>query len=107
MKQMFWNTSIKSLDFTNMNASHVVYIDNMVGSCSSLETINMHGVDMRSVQTMEGFLKDRSIKSVDMSDMIISGATNIKYLFWNCQNLETIDMSNVDARSVKYIASMF
>ena len=107
MKQMFWNTSIKSLDFTNMDASHVVYIDNMIGSCNSLETINMHGVDMRSVQTMEWFLKDRSIKSVDMSDMIISGATNIKYLFWNCQNLETIDMSNVDARSVKYIVSMF
>ena len=74
-------TSLKSLDLTSFNTELVEDMCSMFFECTSLETLN---------------LNFKAPLVVDLSHMLEF-----------CINLRSIDLSNIEAKSAKYLGSMF
>ena len=105
MSWMFSNCSqLTSLDVNNFNTTNVTSMDGMFSGCSKLTSLDVSGFDTSKVKTM-GFmfnncnsLKNIDLRSFDTSSLdgetnnIISTAlgVDVNYMFWRCENLESI-----------------
>ena len=70
-----------SIDFSNFNASSVIYMSYMFRGCNSLESLDLSNFDTSSVITMS-------------------------YMLYGCNLLESLDLSNFDTSSVIYMFSL-
>ncbi len=88
--------SLKSIDFTNYNASLIENAGGMFASCSSLNSLNLSNWDTSSLKLM-------SIK-VTLS---ISEYSETNGMFQGCIQLTTLDLSGWDTSNVTDMSGMF
>ena len=80
----------------------------MFGFCSSLESLDLSGLDTSNVTDMHDmFLYCSSLESLDLSDFVTSSVTDMVEMFFYCSSLEFLDLSSFDTSSVVYMPYMF
>ncbi|MBQ3376400.1 MAG: cell wall-binding repeat-containing protein [Erysipelotrichaceae bacterium] len=84
-------------------------LDYMFYGCEQLETVSLERVDISLTTEMDGMFNGcNSLKNVTFpADMDTSKVVNFEYMFCNCYNLETIDLSAFDFSAVKSLSCMF
>ena len=53
------------------------------------------------------FYECKQLLSVDLSELETESVTDMSYMFYKCENIQTIDLSGLDTSSVKTMKSMF
>jgi len=65
-------------------------------------------IDTNEVTTMSSmFYNCNNLTSLDLSSFDTSQVTDMSYMFYNCNNLTSLDLSNFDTSQVTYMNSMF
>jgi surface protein len=118
-------TSLKSLDASDWDTSHVEDMSFMFNTCSSLEELDVSGWDTSSVTDMNAlFMQCRSLKQLDVSHWDTSkvksdkpsahdteGASEfnagMNLMFENCSSLRSLDLSSWDTTGVTQATHMF
>ena len=76
------------------------------GKSSSIISAKIEGAI--AISTATGMFRDcSSLRSLDLSGLDASGATNMSYMFEGCSSLKSLDLSGLDTSSVKSMSSMF
>ena len=91
---MFENCiSFSSLDLSNFDMTRVTIIDSMFKGCSNLVFLNLSNVNAIDLDISDGMLSGYSkLSSLDLSSFGISGISQIFRMFYNCINLEYINL---------------
>ena len=115
MNSMFGNcSSLTSLDVSSFNTSKVNDFFSffaMFSNCSSLETIDLSNFDFSnsgsySIGAM--FQNCNSLKSVKFpSDVHFNNDVTTRQVFYQCNSLETLDLSSFDTTNVTSMGEMF
>ena len=128
-------TSLKSVDLSTFNSTNIKVMTNMFCQCYLLETINFPTDFLKNVnETIFMFYECYSIKSIDFSNsrstLIInmhgmfgichslesikfpyyfdtSNVIEMSFMFQDCFNLKTLDLSIFKTHNVKNMDSMF
>ena len=84
-------------------------LDYMFYGCEQLETVSLDRVDMSLTTEMDGMFDGcNSLRSVTFpTGLDTSKVVNFEYMFCNCYNLETIDLSAFDFSAVTSMSCMF
>ena len=53
------------------------------------------------------FYECNSLPRIDLSNFNTQNITNMSYMFYNCNSLKTIDLSNFNAQNVTNMSSVF
>ena len=76
--------------------------------CSSLETMDLSGLDTSRVTDMSCmFQRCLNLKSLDLSGLDTSRVTDMSCMFDGCSSLESLDLSGLDTSSVERMYRMF
>lgn len=117
--ESFWNmflncSSLKSIDVSSFNTSKVSnYFSfyTMFSGCSSLETIDLSNFDFSNSgdYSISGMFQNcSSLKSVKFpSDVHFNKNVTTKQVFYQCNSLETLDLSSWNTTNVTSMNEMF
>lgn len=99
MKDMFSGcTSLKTVDFSNLDASSVNDMSNMFYGCSSLTTVNLNVLNMNMVVNASSMFEGcSSLAELDMSNFTMSPEAS--YMFKDCSSLARLNMYKFDSSS--------
>ena len=109
MSNMFLScSSIKFINFTNIDTSKVTNMDSIFKRCKQLISLDLKSFNTSNVQTMHGmFHYCDSLKYVDISNFDTSCVTNMRSMFSECISLESINLSNFNTSKVEEMSYMF
>lgn len=109
MSEMFSNCeSLTSLDLRSFDTSKVIIMSGMFAHCDSLHFIDLSNFDTSKVYDMgEMFKECYSLKSLNLSNFNTSNINNMINMFLDCQNLESLEIDKFDTSKVTYMGSMF
>ena len=80
----------------------------MFADCSSLESVDLSGLDTSEVKDMDGMFEDcSSLKSVDFSDLDTSKIGNMSRVFYGCSSLVSLNVSGLNTSNVTGMFWMF
>jgi len=105
-----WDNSktIKHIDMSNWDVSHVKYMDSMFYGCASIESLEVSDWDVSSVIHMSSMFQNCvNLESIDVSKWKMSSATNLYAMFFRCKKLKTLDVANWDVSHVEVMSEMF
>ena len=127
MVGMFRNSAIEKIDFTGMNTEKVTTMAQLATSCQNLkevildncgsdnltaiydmfyganaiEKISMKNFNFGTSTTYGGgqspFINKTNVKTIDLSGAKMAKASSFHYAFYHCENLETLNLSNIYA----------
>ena len=76
--------------------------------CSSLETLDLSGLDTSRVTYMRDMFRGcSSLTSLDLSGLDISGVMDIRDMFRGCSSLTSLDLSGLDTSCAEDMSDMF
>lgn len=109
MSKMFQNcTKLEQVICTEWDTSNVTSFEYLFDKCISLKTINLADWDVSKVTTFRCMFAGgdsgdlaMSITGLDFSRWVTSACTDMSGMFYRCQNLGTIDISNWDVSKVE------
>ena len=103
MSSMFKNCiSLKTLDLSNLDVSHVTSFMNAFINCSSLVSLNFNGLNTSSVSIFMGmFYNCKSLISLDLSKFDTSNALLMNLMFFNCNSLSSLNLSSFNTSKVQ------
>ena len=102
---MFSNISIKNLSFEK---GVQVFEDAPYVFMSTLETIDITGLDLSKVQSMKlWFCNSKKLKKINMSNIEVPMLVNAELMTLGCESLEEIDLSNSKFESLVNASQMF
>ena len=106
--QMFYNCKeFETLDVSSFNTSSLTNMSNMFYGCTKLTSINLFSSTSGNLTRMQGvFWYCEKLNSITLN-INTSNVTNMSYLFNNCMNLISLDVSNFNTSNVTSMASMF
>ena len=110
MGHMFYDcTSLESIDLTNFKTSQLKDMKFMFCNCKKLVSLNLSNFDISSVTTMEHMFEGcESLVSLDLFTTRNTIITSIEGMFYNCYKLTLIDLSNlVSTNELKFMGSAF
>ena len=134
MTGMFRNCSkLTSLNLSNFNTSKVTNMAHMFNLCSGITSLNVSSFDTSNVTNMSSmFQQCYGLTALDVSNFDVHNVTSMGHMFYlsknlraldlssfacekialdclvsGCTSLTYLDISNIDARRVKYIANIF
>ncbi|MBR3198658.1 MAG: BspA family leucine-rich repeat surface protein, partial [Bacilli bacterium] len=118
MTQMFTScTSLTSLDLSDFDTTNVTSMNSMFRNCTSLTSLDLSEFDTSSVTDMYGMFAGSDMSGTQTKMMLASitgldgfdtsEVTDMRYLFFNCGELTTIDLSSFDTSSVTKMNDMF
>ena len=108
-------SSLTTLDLSSFDLSQVESMGNMFKGCSNLQSIilvddpdDTHGYT-HQLHYMSGMFRDCShLKTINLQNFVTVGVTDMSYLFYNCQSLESINFgTNWDTHYVEDMQFMF
>jgi len=108
--------SLMSLNLSNFNTSKVTNMNNMFRGCANLKTLNMSSFDTKNVTDMSSMFNmyisgDTTIGQLTnvilSNNFITSNVVDMSYMFQNCSNLESVDLSSFDTGKVINMCNMF
>ncbi len=98
MEYLFYKcSSLVSANLSNLNATNVTNLQYLFRECGNLTNLNLSGFKTSNkLEYLYTTFRDcTSLESVDLSGFDPSGATDIRYLFYNCTSLKTVYVSNL------------
>ncbi len=131
----FYNVTAKTLDLSNLDTSAVTDMSYLF-SQTATETLDVSGFNTSNVTNMEGvfnrgyynlvtikglekwdtssvtnmsymFSECFDLKSMDLSAFDTSNVTDMKYMFNSCSALESVDLSSFNTSNVENMQEMF
>ena len=105
-----WDNSqtIKHIDMSNWDVSHVKDMTSMFYGCVSIESLEVSDWDVSSVIMMTSMFQNcNNLESIDVSKWKMSSAINFYSMFFHCKKLKTLDVSNWDVSNVEVMDEMF
>ena len=97
--------TIEGLNYLNM--SRLTDMTSMFRGCRSLKSIDLSVINMSKVEKVSLLLAEcTSLTSVKMN-FDLPKATDLDYMFWKCQSLTKLDISNLVAAGAKNMSYMF
>lgn len=109
MSSMFEGcSSLASLDLSSFDTSKVTSMYCMFQGCSSLSSLDLSSFDTSKVAQMRGMFSGcSSLVSLDLSSFDTSKVTNMSFMFEGCLRLETLNLSSFNAGNVVDMSFMF
>ena len=109
MGSMFHNcSSLKYVNFGNLNTYNVISFAYLFSDCPSLESIDLSKFDTSSITSMDNMFSGCvSLTSLDLSNFITTSLKSLLSTFEGCSNLKYLDISNFDTSKVTWIYSYF
>ena len=100
--------NVTSIDFTNLDTSHVTSTESLFEGCVKLTTINWASFDTSNVTSMvEMFYRCRALNTLDLSKLNTSKVTNMNRMFADCWELAELDITGFDMTKVGNVTNMF
>lgn len=105
---MFYHANnVVNIDFTKLNRFSITSFNNIFAN-SQFQNIDLRGVDMSNVTTLESMCYWCSLlKTLNLSGCNTSNVTRIYHMLYYCRNLEELDISNFDFTNVTYYSGAF
>lgn len=109
MRCMFYGcSSLESLDLSGLNTENVTDMYGLFSRCTKLTSLNLSGLNMRNVTNMGFMFNDcSSLKSLDLSDLNTENVTDMGCMFYGCSSLESLDLSGLNTENVTYMYGLF
>ena len=115
VKDMYDLSGIETTNITNIvfDESFKTYaptsLEHFFAGCSTLETITgLEYLNTANVTNMyRMFYECNKLSSLDLSNFNTANVTNMKEMFYSCQNLSSLDLSNFNTANVVDMAHMF
>ena len=98
---------LEQLDVVGWDVSGIKTFDSTFYSCYILEQPNVSEWDVSSAEIMYGMFGNCGFTTLAVNDWNVSKVTDFGSMFYNCINLEYIDVSQWDTSSAEYMNSMF
>ncbi len=96
------NKTVKNLSFSN--GCKVIGPELRFASCINLESINLYGLDISDVTSMDSmFLRCRNLRKVRFGGLDTSNITNMSFFFTGCTSLKNIDLHDLIISNDAYI----
>lgn len=105
---MFGRYSGETIDLLNFNTADVKKYDRMFYYCTFLkEIIHSENINITSnaVTLTNMFYNCENLESVDTSNWVLSNATSISAMFYNCKKLKNIDTSKWNTGNISVMCS--
>lgn len=103
MSQMFSNSGVKTVDFTNADLEYVTstYFTNIFSNANNLETVIFKGAHLEGLTSLSnlfcynymGSYRAQNVKTVDFSEAYLSSVTAMYAMFYQCPELTSVDFS--------------
>ena len=102
-------TNVTSIDLSNMDTSGTTNMSNMFSGNTSLTNITFgDNFNTSNVTNMTSMFYDcNNLASLDLSNFDTSKVTNMWYMFRNCSSLTGLDLSNFDTSKLGNTDHMF
>ena len=103
-------TNIKNIVFDESFKTYApTSLEHFFAGCSTLETITgLEYLNTANVTNMyRMFYECNKLSSLDLSNFNTANVTNMKEMFYSCQNLSSLDLSNFNTANVVDMAHMF
>ena len=115
VKDMYDLSGIETTNITNIvfDESFKTYaptsLEHFFAGCSTLETITgLEYLNTANVTNMyRMFYECNKLSSLDLSNFNTANVTNMEEMFYSCQNLSSLDLSNFNTANVVDMAHMF
>ena len=122
MDSMFWGcNSLTSLDVSNFDTSSVTDMSNMFRRCDSIVSLDLTGWDLSNVVNMQGMFSGEGFNIVGQTEDVEMGLLSVVFeengginsiedmsnMFYYCNNLTNLDLSNFDTSNVTDMSNMF
>lgn len=105
---MFSNTSITSVDSSNLDTSTVTDMSFMFNGCAELADLNVSSWKTENVTNMSSIFNGcEKLLSIGIDNWNTSNVTNISSMFNGCVNITSLNVSNWDTSKVTDMSSMF
>ncbi|OYP56247.1 hypothetical protein CIK99_09765 [Prevotella sp. P5-92] len=85
-------TTIEGIE--NLNTEEVTDMSEMFNSCSGLKSLDLSKFNTANVTNMEGMFGGLGLISLDLSSFNTANVKDMTYMFYNCQDLTTIYVSD-------------
>ena len=94
MRYMFHFCDVlEDIDLNSLDTSSVTDMTNMFYFAGPLTNMNMQGMDFSSVVTFENMFSNSTVEKLDMSGISAPSVQSTHYMFYNCENLTTLDLT--------------
>ena len=101
-------SSLQSVDFTELDLSHVVSFSNLFFRCDFLRTVIFGNSITRNLEEMDYmFYLAYNLKSLDLSNFDTSKVEKMTSVFYNCNSLTSLNIKSFNTKNVKDFESMF
>ncbi len=101
-------TSLEEVDLSGMDASNVTRMNGMFSFCTSLKRVNLSGAHTEKVNDMQSmFWKCEALTDLDLTGFDTAEVTVMSDMFYDCKSLKTLDVSSFDTGKVTDMGSMF
>ena len=110
MRRLFYGCwSLYDLDIENLNTSNVTDMYNMFYNCSAFSSLDLSCFDTKNVTDMgRMFEACYSLKSIKFGENFsTSKVTSMRYMFYDCNNLEILDLTGFNTSNVTDMDAMF
>ncbi len=109
MRGMFEGcSSLQSLDLSGLNTLNVRYMTDMFAFCTSLSELNLKGFSTESVESMaQMFIGCSSLTSLDVSSFYTFYVQDMRDMFRNCSNLKNLNLQSFRTSNVTNMSRMF
>ena len=109
MRYMFANnTSLKSVNVSDLDTSKVTDMRSMFYNCNALDSLDVSGFDTSNVSIMNFMFQScTSLTALDLSGWDVSKVTMMDFVFDDCTKLTTVNLSGWDVSKVTSASLMF
>jgi len=93
--------SLTSLNLSSFDTSKTSNFGHLFTNCESLKWLDISNFKTENVKFMDNLFNGcKSLTSLNLSNFITSKVTNMEYMFNGCESLEIIDFPNLDISRV-------
>ena len=108
MSAMFNNDyALETLNLSGFNTDKLSQMWNTFANCTSLTSIDFTGWHPNLIGISSAFYNCNNLISVDLSNLNVDEVTSLKSLFMRCNSLKTVDISTWNPTSLTGIDNMF
>ena len=100
-------SNITSIDFSKFDTSQVTNMIYMFNKCNSLKSLDLTNFKTELVEDMCSMFKECTSLEILNLNFKAPLVVDLSYMFEFCIKLKSIDLSNIEANSVKYLGFMF
>ena len=104
-KELFSWSSLKSIDFTNVDTSNVTDMSHMFHNCKT-QHLDLSSFNTQNVTDMSWMFSECQAQNLELHSFNTQNVTNMASMFYNCQ-AQQIDLSNFNTQNVTNMSSMF